>query len=364
MERANPGNAFMSDSELTKALVRKPSELGRKVPASALRLRASTSALTLAANSNVNRMLTASIDMDIAMPSEEVTEIAELYHTLYSRYERERILNLGNMYDELGRPENVITMLYCRRFFPLFENWLASCAAHGIDVKERLIVFTLDEVAQRSTQALGVKSYCFESAVYGEAGGSAGFGDRKFSRTMFYKNAVIHDLLKLGCNVLFQDVDLIWLKDPMDYFVATGSQHDIHFMHDGHNKIHRPLYANTGFIYARCTEASRALMETALRNSATIFDCGSHQLPLNRILAHFVLHNVLSVNVLPQTLFLNGHLFNLKTGLADIAREWRSEGIVVHYSWTADLLEKRKKIEAFGFNYMNSTRLLDALTPS
>jgi hypothetical protein len=73
---------------------------------------------------------------------------------------------------------------------------------------------------------------------------------------------------------------------------------------------------------------------------------------------------VLSVNVLPQTLFLNGHLFNLKTGLADIAREWRSEGIVVHYSWTADLLEKRKKIEAFGFNYMNSTRLLDALTPS
>ena len=353
----------MSDSELIRALVIKPLELGRKVPACALQLRASPARLALAPNSNVNRILTDSIDMGIAMPGEKVTEVAESYHALYRRHEHERSLRLGHMYAELGRPENVITMLYCSRFFPLFENWLASCVAHGIDVKERLIVFTLDESAHRSTQALGVKSYCLDPAMYGEAGGSARFGDMKFSRTMFYKNALIHDLLKLGCGVLFQDVDLIWLKDPMDYLVATGSQHDIHFMHDGPNRIHRPLYANTGFIYLRCTEASRALMETALRNTATIFGCGSHQLPLNRILAHFILHNVLSVNVLPQALFLNGHLFNLRTGLADIASEWRGEGYVVHYSWTADLLEKRGKIEAFGFNYLGDSRLLDALTP-
>jgi len=157
--------------------------------------------------------------------------------------------------------------------------------------------------------------------------------------------------------VLFQDVDLIWLRDPLVYLRRESHRQDLCFMYDGVNSVHRPLYANTGFIYAACTEASKAFFDTALCNTASVFASGSHQAPLNRMLAHFVIHNVLGVRVLPQALFLNGHLFNLNRGVLPAAGDWEREGYVVHYSWTADTAQKLAKIERFGFNYLPGDRL-------
>ena len=112
------------------------------------------------------------------------------------------------------------------------------------------------------------------------------FADKRFGRTMFYKNAIVRDLLEVGVNVLFQDVDLIWLRDPFDYFYLNNNA-DITFMYDGANPIHQPLYANSGFFFAHANDACKALFDTALGNTASIFRSGSHQKPLNRILGHF-----------------------------------------------------------------------------
>lgn len=327
-------------------------ELRGRVSDSARQLRASPESLRLSFNPNLDRITIAAVDLGLEPPPEAIIEIAESYHALFEKNRKERRLRLGRMYSELGQPGDIITLLFCKKFLPLFENWLASCEAHGIDVRNRLIVFSLDEQAHTRTSKLGIKSFFLDPRVHGEAGGSSGFGDRKFSRTMFYKNAVITELLELGANVLFQDVDMIWLKDPLDYFSAHDTQHDLYLMYDGPNRLHRPLYINTGFFYVRCNEACKALFETARRNTANIFSYGSHQQPLNRIIAHFMLHNVLSIQVLPQSEFLNGHLFNLKTGLAPAAENWQSEGYAVHYSWTADMQQKREKITKFGFNYL------------
>ena len=40
------------------------------------------------------------------------------------------------------------------------------------------------------------------------------FGDVTFKRVVFWKNAVVHDVLQMGFNVLFQDVDIVWKQDP------------------------------------------------------------------------------------------------------------------------------------------------------
>ena len=37
---------------------------------------------------------------------------------------------------------------------------------------------------------------------------------------MWYKAFSVWLLLRLGCNVLFQDVDLVWFKEPFSYFRA------------------------------------------------------------------------------------------------------------------------------------------------
>lgn len=351
----------MSAAQTGKNTPKPGFELGGRVSGSALGLRATVENRQRAANPNIDRIITAKMDTAAEQPAEGITEAAETYHRAFRRNQAERRLTLQQMYAELGQPGDLITLLFCSKFMPLFENWLASCRTHGIEVHHRLIVFTLDERAHSRTLELGVKSCFLNPQLYGEAGGSAGFADRKFSRTMFYKNAVINELLELGANVLFQDVDVIWLKDPLDYLAHAARDADVCFMYDGPNPHHRPLHANTGFFYVNCTAASKALFETAQGNTAAIFATGSHQIPLNRILAHFAAYNVLTVKVLPESEFLNGHLFNLRNGLSPKAENWRAHGYVMHYSWTYDMLEKRQKIEQFGLDYMPGDGLLGVL---
>ena len=107
-----------------------------------------------------------------------------------------------------------------------------------------------------------------------------------------------------------------------------------------------------------------ALFDTATENTASVFSGRSHQAVFNRILAHFALHNVLRPKVLPETLFLNGHLFSRKADVKETAKNWRTEGYVVHYSWTATRQEKKDKIEKYGFNYLPGNRLLEELDAS
>jgi hypothetical protein len=79
-----------------------------------------------------------------------------------------------------------------------------------------------------------------------------------------------------------------------------------------------------------------------------VLGAGSMQGPLNRIVAHFAAHNLVRVAVLPEDRHLNGHLFNLVDGVWPEAQDWRREGVVLHYSWTADIAEKLAKLERFG----------------
>ncbi len=329
-----------------------PYELPQQVTPSARRLRAPPGRAEISTNPHVDQFFSREMELGVETLKEHLVELAESYHGPYQAHKAQRMNELKNLYEAIGQPDDVIVMLYCKNFFPLFKNWLASCASHDIIVNEKLITFTLDEESSRETKALGIKNYYLDPDIYAEAGGAVRFGDKQFSKTMFYKNAIILDILELGANVLFQDVDIIWLRDPFDYISVNCNDRDIYIMFDGPNPFHRPLYANTGFIYAVCNDASKALFETALRNTASIFQTGSHQMPLNRIMEYFIVHNVLSVKVLPQVLFLNGHLFNLKQGVREHAGDWQKNGFVVHYSWTNNREEKRQKIEKFGFNYL------------
>jgi rhamnogalacturonan II specific xylosyltransferase len=325
-------------------------ELQHCVSNSALQLRADTAYLSDTLNPHVNRIISKQINFGTPMPETELVEIAEAYHLLYEQTRAERFEWLNDSLEEMGRPESVVAMIFCSAYYPFFENWLASCSNHNIKIKNRTVCFALDHEAYKKATAQGIKAYFLNPDLYGDAGDAGSFADKRFGRTMFYKNAVVRDLLELGVNVLFQDVDLIWLRDPFDYLHLNNSS-DITFMYDGANPIHQPLYANSGFFFARVNDACKALFDTALGNTASIFRSGSHQKPLNRILGHFVLHNVLKLKILPESLFLNGHLFNSERGIKPEAVDWRGKGCVVHYSWSVNRVQKLEKMNQFGFSY-------------
>ncbi len=71
-----------------------------------------------------------------------------------------------------------------------------------------------------------------------------------------------------------------------------------------------------------------------------------------RLLRYFLANNLIKVHILPEHLFLNGHLFNLETGVKPAARTWKEEGIVLHYSWTGSRGEKFRKLDKFELNYL------------
>jgi len=314
-------------------------ELGQRLSASALALSPD--------------VIDPKLDLTGSEIPEHSTEKAEAFHRLYRGRAEERMESLFSTYSELDGPENLIVMLSCGHYFPLFRNWLLSCDSNRIDPRGKLILFCLDRESAAGAGALGVKTCFLDPSSYTPAGKAEHFGDGSFRTTMLYKNAIIVDALQLGASVLFQDTDMIWLKDPFHYLDAAGDQSDVQIMYDGPNSRYKPIHGNSGFIRIRCRPGSQALFETALRNSASVLLKG-HQFPLGRIMDRFTGHGLLQVEVLPEHLFLNGHLFNLKKGIMPRAGNWQRDGIVVHFSWTSSREDKFKKLSRFGLNYLDS----------
>lgn len=72
---------------------------------------------------------------------------------------------------------------------------------------------------------------------------------------MWYKSFSVWVVLKLGYHILFQDVDIVWFKHPLDYIKNLQldrvkknlSIYDAYFSDDGQRSLrYSPFYANSG----------------------------------------------------------------------------------------------------------------------
>ena len=324
-------------------------ELLGKVAPCALNLVAPQHLIDQSDNPNIVQFVRSKIDLPQLQADDNLVAKIEPFHEKYNHHAAARIKQISSVYKELGEPDDLIIMICCKKFVPFLHLWFLSCQQNDITVSNNTIVFTLDKVAETEVSALGLKTYYFDNSIYQNAGNSNVFADFRFKSTMFYKNAAILDALKTGANVLFQDVDLIWLQNPVPKLRQSNSLSDIQIMFDGPNPRHYPYYANTGFFYIRNTKYTHCLFETAHRNSSAIFKLGGHQPPLNRIMHHFAMHNLVNIKVLPETKFVNGHLFRLGNDINQKIKNYKSEAIVVHYSWTGNTQEKLQKLEKYDY---------------
>ena len=102
---------------------------------------------------------------------------------------------------------------------------------------------------------------------------------------------VLYPLL-LGYDVLFQDVDIVWLtpdRDPLAFFQDESSKlshFDVIFQHDGSNNVrYAPYSANSGFYYARANKKTQYLFTSLLFHSDLIITWDSHQQVLVQLLS-------------------------------------------------------------------------------
>ncbi len=165
---------------------------------------------------------------------------------------------------------------------------------------------------------------------------------------MFQKTAIVKDVLDLDYRVLFQDVDVVWMKDPLPFFLDPSRQRfDARFMYDGPNKMHTPLHVNTGFFWLTPTLKSIRFWSSVLTHYGQILASGSQQMVVNQLIVGHLFKG-LKLNILPEKDFANGHLFSI-TNMAKLP----PDPYVIHCSWTSNLEHKIKKLKLARLWYLD-----------
>ncbi len=273
-------------------------------------------------------------------------------HLLYT-FEKERPKRhhkLRLLLSQQNQQNVVLVMMVNQGHLDVFRNWVRSCDDRGIEVRSWSLVFTTDADAAHSVEQLGFTSYT-DPASYGDQGKAAvkAFGDVQFRTLMFQKTAIVKDVLDLGYRLLFQDVDVVWMKDPLPYFLHPSHQRfDARFMYDGQNKMHAPLHVNTGFFWLNPTPKTIRFWSAVLMHYHLIRASGSQQMVVNQMLVGHCFKG-LKLNVLPEKDFANGHLFSM-TNTARLPKD----PYVIHCSWTHNIEHKIKKYKFAGLWYLDT----------
>lgn len=112
---------------------------------------------------------------------------------------------------------DVVAMVINEGEIDLFLNFVCSCHLHNITTSNILVFAGSKEIITmiESTGAMGIYHEGY-SSVSKKA--STDYLDRPFVDMMWYKAFSVYLVLQLKINVLFQDVDLVWFRDPFPVF--------------------------------------------------------------------------------------------------------------------------------------------------
>lgn len=144
---------------------------------------------------------------------------------------------------------------------------------------------------------------------------STDYLDRVFVDMMWYKAFSVYFILKEGINILFQDVDLVWFREPMQYFHdyirASGMQVEGFFSDDGQrSKRYTPFFANSGFYYLAASERSVYFTWSIMIAMDAIQVLGSHQNVLTTRLIEGLALNFEHVKLLSLEDFPTGIMYH------------------------------------------------------
>lgn len=123
----------------------------------------------------------------------------------------------------------------------------------------------------------------------------------------------------LGYNFLFQDVDIVWFRNPLEYFhnnVITDN-FDIIFQDDGgHSVRYAPYSANSGFYYVRHNDRTQHFLTALLMSGDLVLKSDSHQQAMIAVLNEHASLYGLKVKVISRDNeeFPGGYHWNQVTG--------------------------------------------------
>jgi hypothetical protein len=260
------------------------------------------------------------------------------------------------------KESNAFIVMVCNRGQSLLLwNFACNAKAKGLDLS-RVIVFATDDYTKEMAQGLGLHVFA-NKAIFGAMPEAAAkfYGDRSFQKMMMAKVFCVHLVLSCGYDVLFQDVDVVMFRNPLEFFLQDELREwDMMFQDDGARTVrYQPYSPNTGFYYVRNNPTTMFFFGTLLRMGDLVAATKSHQASLTALLNEFASWKGLRVKVWRMGLndgsptpFPGGAEYHRHN---DYMRELVDEKIhpwVFHMSWTENKDNKKLFFEQMGEWYL------------
>jgi len=261
----------------------------------------------------------------------------------------------------------------------LLLNFICNARAKGFgDILRNVFVFATDQETQDLAEHLGIASVYIES-IFGSMPTNAArrYADSTFQKMMAAKVYCVQMVSMLGHDILFQDVDVIWYKNPLEWFHDANNPHyhfDMYFQDDGnHALFYAPYSANTGFYYVRNNPRTQFFFNALLMAGDLILSTSSHQIALIALLNEhtslyglrvkiwdrnkrefpggFTFHNHKASGYMKELMATNNNDHDHDTHYANGS----DKTYIFHMSWTSSKKDKVKFFQQMGEWYLEDT---------
>ena len=241
--------------------------------------------------------------------------------------------------------DDLVVMVVNQGEIDLYLNFACSCKQHGISL-ERMLVFAGSEEIVSVIESTGAMALFHEGYASVSKKASMDYLDRVFVDMMWYKAFSVYLLCRLRINVLFQDVDLVWFKDPFPYFKAfiakaqaksqlSGSFPEAFFSDDGQRSLrYSPFFANSGFYYLIASERSEWFAYSVMTAFDAVQVLGSHQNTFTARLVEGLALGHRHAVLLPMEAFPTGIMYHHDRGYMKRLRQGRVQPYNFHMCWT------------------------------
>ena len=230
----------------------------------------------------------------------------------------------------------------------------AGAATAGVPT----LVFTNSPEMKASIDALGgsvrgIYHHSFPAMGMGQRSSEA-YLDKAFGEAMWFKAMAAFIVAETGLDLLFQDADVVWFRNPFEYFAATPRA-DVYYSDNGLRTMRMaPAFANSGVYFVRSNPRSRHFLQSVLLAYDSTALTGSHQTVFNEKLAEALELGRLSPQPLPADLFPHGlKVVRDRAYMEALARGLRSP-YLFHMCWTANKEQKMANFRSSGMLYLTS----------
>jgi hypothetical protein len=260
------------------------------------------------------------------------------------------LADLKPLVQKVARNNTVIVLVCNYGHSELLINFYCSAASRGFDLGQ-VLVFCTDVQTKALAEGLGLVAF-YDRANYANMPKEAAqeYRDDTFGNIMMAKVFSVHMINLLGYDLLFQDVDVIWYRDPLTY--VYNPEYDMVFQDDGSRETrYAPYSPNTGFYFVRHNERTTNFLHSLVMAGNLIVQSKSHQSVLTEIMSQHVSWRGLRVKVVSREGqdFPSGYHYHRRYEFMRKIIQGKIKPYIFHMNWTKSKKSKVLFLKQMGY---------------